>query len=120
MDNYTYNTTYYTVSFTDVSKDVLKGTLVIESEDYYRDQKTTLATFSFDVAVKGAKLTLTNITCDKDSFKDKLSSTRTGNLKSDGTLDGISITYNGTTLKLSKKSTSSGGSGGGDWGDYGW
>ncbi len=120
MDYYTYNTTYYTVSFTDVSKDVLKGTLIIESEDYYREQKTTLATFRFDVAVKGAKLTLTNITCDKDDFKDKLSSTRTGNLKSDGTLDGISITYDGTTLKLPKKSTSSGGSGGGDWGDYGW
>ena len=114
-----YDTTYYTVSFTDVSKDVLKGTLVIESEDYYREQKTTLATFRFDVAVKGAKLTLTNITCDKDSFKDKLASTRTGNLKADGTLDGISITYNGTTLKLPKKSTSSSGGGDGDWG-YDW
>ncbi len=115
MDYSTYDTTYYTVSFTDVSKDVLKGTLVIETEGYY-SEKTTLATFTFDVQVKGATLTLTNITCTNDSLKDKLSSTRSGNLKSDGTLDSINITYNGTTLKLPKKSSSrEGGEGGLDW-----
>ena len=112
MDYSTYDTTYYTVSFTDVSKDVLKGTLVIETEGYY-SEKTTLATFTFDVQVKGATLTLTNITCTNDSLKDKLSSTRSGNLKSDGTLDSINITYNGTTLKLPKKSSSR--EGGLDW-----
>lgn len=113
MDYTTYDTTYYTVSFTDVSKDTLKGSLTIENEGYY-GEKTTVASFSFDVAVKGSTLTLTTITCSTESYKDKLGSTRTGNLKSDGTLDGINITFDGTTLKLSEKTTSGGE--GGDWG----
>lgn len=82
-------------------------------------EETTRGTFTFDIAVNGNKLTLTNITCTNESLKDKLGDTRIGSLKSDGTLDGISITYNGTTLKLAEKSSSGGGDDGGDWGyDY--
>ena len=111
FDYFTYDTTIYTLTFTDVSENTLKGTLVIENEPYSYDEPitTVIGTFTFDIVVSGNTLTLTNIACDNEAIKDKLSASMTGALKSDGTLDGINIVYNGETLKLIEKKSSSGG-----------
>lgn len=105
----TYDDTTYTLTFTDVSENTLKGTLVIKNEPYYYGETTIIGTFTFDIVVSGNTLTLTNITCDNAALVSKLNASMVGALKSDGTIEGINIVYNGETLKLLEKTSSGSG-----------
>lgn len=105
----TYDDTTYTLTFTDVSENTLKGTLVIKNEPYYYGEATIIGTFTFDIVVSGNTLTLTNIVCDNAALVSKLNASMTGALKSDGTIEGINIVYDGETLKLLEKTSSGSG-----------
>ena len=105
----TYDDTTYTLTFTDVSENTLKGTLVIKNEPYYYGEATIIGTFTFDIVVSGNTLTLTNIVCDNAALVSKLNVSMTGALKSDGTIEGINIVYDGETLKLLEKTSSGSG-----------
>ena len=105
----TYDDTTYTLTFTDVSENTLKGTLVIKNEPYYYGETTIIGTFTFDIVVSGNTLTLTNIVCDNAALVSKLNASMVGALKSDGTIEGINIVYNGETLKLLEKTSSGSG-----------
>lgn len=104
----TYDDITYTLEFSDVSLNTLKGTLKIKNVEYYTGAEKEVATYEFNANVKGNLVALSDIKCTNESLKDKLSPSIIGSLNSDGSIDTINITYGEKTIKLKEK-TSTGG-----------